>query len=119
MLATIEDDAGEAFGQMYVKVAFPPDSKAKMEKLVDNLRAALKARIEKLDWMSDETKKKAIAKWETFTPKIGYPDKWRDWSGLSTSRDSYIGNVLAATEFNYEWNLCARSASRSTRPNGA
>ncbi|WP_417473085.1 M13 family metallopeptidase [Luteimonas mephitis] len=105
VLSTIESDAGEAFGQMYVKVAFSPDSKAKMEKLVDNLRAALKTRIENLEWMSDETKKKAIAKWETFTPKIGYPDKWRDWSGLSTSRDSYIGNVLAATEFNYKWNL--------------
>src|SRR3546814_20546756 len=55
--------------------------------------------------MSDETKQKAIAKWETFTPKIGYPDKWRDWSGLSTDRDSYIGNVLAAQEFNYKWDL--------------
>ena len=105
VLSTIEDDAGEAFGQMYVKVAFSADSKAKMETLVSNLRTSLKARIEKLDWMSDETKKKAIAKWETFTPKIGYPDKWRDWSGLSTNRDSYIGNVLAATEFNYKWNL--------------
>ena len=105
VLATIEDGAGEAFGQMYVKVAFSPDSKAKMEKLVDNLRASLKTRIENLEWMSDETKKKAIAKWETFTPKIGYPDKWRDWSGLSTSRDSYIGNVLAANEFNYKWDL--------------
>ena len=105
VLGTIEDDAGEAFGQLYVKVAFPADSKAKMEALVQNLRTALKARIEKLDWMSDDTKKKAIAKWETFTPKIGYPDKWRDWSGLSTNRDSYIGNVLAANEFNYKWNL--------------
>ncbi|MDN5782318.1 MAG: peptidase, partial [Luteimonas sp.] len=105
VLGTIESDAGEAFGQMYVKVAFSPEAKAKMEKLVDNLRAALKTRIENLEWMSDETKQKAIAKWETFTPKIGYPDKWRDWSGLTTNRDSYIGNVLAATEFNYKWNL--------------
>ena len=105
VLGTIEDEAGEAFGQMYVKVAFSPESKAKMEALVKNLGTALKARIEKLEWMSDETKKKAIAKWETFTPKIGYPDKWRDWSGLSTNRDSYIGNVLAANEFNYKWDL--------------
>ncbi|MCW4470970.1 peptidase [Xanthomonas sp. H13-6] len=105
VLATIEDDAGEAFGQMYVKVAFSPEAKAKMEVLVQNLSDALKDRIENLAWMSEETKAKAIAKWETFTPKIGYPDKWRDWSGLQTSRDSYLANVRAATEFNYRWNL--------------
>ncbi len=105
VLRTIEEQSGEALGQMYVKVVFPAESKAKMETLVGNLRTALKARIENLAWMSDETKKKAIAKWETFTPKIGFPDKWRDWNGLTTGRDSYIGNVLAATEFNYQWNL--------------
>ena len=105
VLGTIEDDAGEAFGQLYVKVAFPPESKAKMETLVQNLAAALKERIQGLSWMSDETKAKAIAKWETFTPKIGYPDKWRDWSGLQTTRDSYLANVRAAGEFNYKWNL--------------
>ncbi len=105
VLGTIENESGEALGQLYVKVAFPAESKAKMETLVGNLRTALKARIEKLAWMSDETKQKAIAKWETFTPKIGYPDKWRDWSGLTTSRDSYLGNVRAAEEFNYKWSL--------------
>jgi putative endopeptidase len=103
VLDTVGNEAGEAFGQMYVKVAFPADSKARMETLVQNLRTALKARIEKLDWMSPETKKKAMEKWASFTPKIGYPDKWRDWTGLETSRDSYIGNVLAANEFNYKW----------------
>ncbi|MEP6908134.1 MAG: M13-type metalloendopeptidase [Pseudoxanthomonas sp.] len=105
VLGTIENQSGEALGQMYVKVAFPAESKAKMETLVGNLRTALKARIENLAWMSAETKKKAIAKWDTFTPKIGFPDKWRDWTGLSTQRDSYIGNVMAANEFNYKWNL--------------
>jgi putative endopeptidase len=105
VLDTVESQAGEALGQMYVKVAFSPESKAKMETLVANLATALKARIENLAWMSDETKQKAIAKWETFTPKIGYPDKWREWTGLSTGRDSFIGNVLAAQEFNYKWNL--------------
>jgi putative endopeptidase len=105
VLDTVETQAGEALGQMYVKVAFPAESKAKMETLVGNLRTALKARIENLTWMSDETKKKAIAKWDTFTPKIGFPDKWREWTGLSTSRDSYFGNVMAANEFNYKWNL--------------
>jgi len=105
VLRAIDNNSGEALGQLYVKVAFPAESKARMEALVQNLREALKARIEKLDWMSPETKQKAIAKWAAFTPKIGYPDKWRDWTGLKTSRDSYIGNVLAATEFNYKWDL--------------
>jgi len=105
VLGTIESDAGDAFGQMYVKVAFSPESKAKMEELVKNLASALKDRIQNLTWMSDETKAKAIAKWETFTPKIGYPDKWRDWSGLSTTHDDYLGNVRAANAFNYKWAL--------------
>ena len=105
VLGTIEGQAGEAFGQMYVKVAFPAESKARMETLVKNLQEAFKARIENLAWMSDETKAKALTKMAAFTPKIGYPDKWRDWTGLSTNRDSYIGNVLAANEFNYKWNL--------------
>jgi len=105
VLSTIEAQSGEALGQMYVKVAFTPESKAKMETLVANLGTALKARIQNLAWMSDETKAKAMEKQAAFTTKIGYPDKWRDWSGLSTGRDSYFGNVQAATEFNYKWNL--------------
>ena len=105
VLGAVEGGAGEAFGQMYVQVAFPAESKQRMEQLVQNLRTALKARIEKLDWMSPETKAKAIAKWDSFTPKIGYPSKWRDWSGLKTTRDSYIANVLAANAFNYQWML--------------
>jgi len=105
VLATINGQAGEALGQMYIKVAFSPDSKAKMEALVTNLRTALKTRLEQLDWMSPETKTKAIAKWESFTPKIGYPEKWREWNGLRTGRDSYLGNVMAAQQFNYKWNL--------------
>ncbi|WP_190285629.1 M13 family metallopeptidase [Montanilutibacter psychrotolerans] len=105
VLDTIEGQVGEALGQMYVKVAFSPESKARMQTLVANLSEALKARIENLDWMSDETKKKALEKWAAFTPKIGYPDKWREWTGLSTDRGSFIGNVMAAQEFNYKWNL--------------
>jgi len=105
VLDTLNDEAGETLGQLYVQVAFPADSKARMETLVKNLSEALKVRIENLDWMTDETKAKAMEKWASFTPKIGYPDKWRDWSGLQTSRDSYIGNVMAATEFNYKWAL--------------
>jgi putative endopeptidase len=88
-----------------VKQYFPPESKAAMEKLVDNLRASLKARLEKLEWMSDETKAKAIEKWNSFMPKIGYPDKWRSWDGLATSRDGYAQNALAAAKFNHDWRM--------------
>ncbi|GAB3506524.1 peptidase [Pseudoxanthomonas daejeonensis] len=105
VLGAINQQAGEALGQMYVQVAFPADSKAKMEALVANLGTALKSRIENLEWMSADTKAKALTKQAAFTTKIGYPDKWREWSGLDTARDSYIGNVLAAQEFNYRWNL--------------
>ena len=105
VLETLNGAAGEAMGQLYVKTAFSADSKARMETLVQNLRESLKGRIENLDWMSADTKKKALEKWAAFTPKIGYPDKWRDWTGLNTSRDSFIGNVLAANEFNYKWDI--------------
>jgi len=105
VLASIEDGAGEAMGQLYVDAAFPASSKARMEQLVDNLRQALKARIANLTWMSDETKQKALAKWATFRPKIGYPDKWRDWSGLATQRDSYVENAFAADAFNLRYQL--------------
>jgi len=105
VLGAVNRNVGEAFGQLYVKVAFPPEAKAKMETLVGNLQVALKARIEKLDWMSPDTKQKALAKLGTFKSKIGYPDKWRDWNGLTTGRDSYYGNVQAANAFNYKWQL--------------
>ncbi|AAO29412.1 peptidase [Xylella fastidiosa subsp. fastidiosa] len=105
VLNTINEQTGEALGQLYVKAAFPTESKVKMEALVAQLRTALKARIEKLDWMSPATKSKALAKWESFTAKIGYPDQWRSWDNLHTSRDSYLGNVLTAQQFNYTWNL--------------
>jgi putative endopeptidase len=105
VLDSVEGNVGEALGQIYVKQYFPAESKAEMEKLVDNLRASLKVRLEKLDWMSAETKAKAMEKWASFTPKIGYPDKWRSWDGLATSRDGYAQNVLAAAKFNHDWQM--------------
>ncbi|MGO1069418.1 M13 family metallopeptidase [Lysobacter sp. CA199] len=105
VLGRIGDHAGEAMGQLYVKVAFPPEAKAQTRALVEQLRIALKARIENLSWMSAPTKQKALEKWASFMPKIGYPDKWRDWNGLTTGRDSYYANVRAADEFNHRWNL--------------
>jgi len=105
VLGQIENGAGEAMGQAYVKVAFPPESRDRMQKLVDNLRESLKARIQNLSWMSDATKVKALEKWTAFTSKIGYPSKWRDWSGLVTSRDSYFENMMTAAAFNYRYDL--------------
>ena len=104
MLDALNGSVGEAFGQIYVDATFPPESKTKMEALVENLSQALKLRIEGLEWMGDETKQKALEKWATFTPKIGYPDKWRDWSGLEFDRDNFAGNVLAARAFNMRHN---------------
>ena len=100
VLDTINGTMGEALGQVYVQEVFPEDSKHKMEELVQNLRVALKARLEGLDWMSAATKEKAIAKWNTFDPKIGYPDKWRDYSALTIDRSkSYLDNAVAAAAF--------------------
>jgi putative endopeptidase len=76
-----------------------------MEALVKNLSGALKVRLAGLTWMSPETRKKALEKWATFKPKIGYPDEWRDWSGLETGRESYLANVNAARAFNRKWDL--------------
>jgi putative endopeptidase len=105
VLDATEGNVGEALGQLYVKQYFPPESKAAMEKLVDNLRGALKARLEQLDWMGADTKAKALEKWNSFMPKIGYPDKWRSWDGLATSRAGYAENALAAAKFNHDWRM--------------
>jgi putative endopeptidase len=90
---------GEAFGQVYVAREFTPDSKARMVTMVNNLIAAFRERLTKLDWMGDETRKQAIAKLDSFVQKIGYPDKWIDYSALKVSRDSYLANVLRSSEF--------------------
>ncbi|WP_421681195.1 M13 family metallopeptidase [Stenotrophomonas bentonitica] len=105
VLESVNGAIGEGLGQMYVDAVFPADSKVQMQHLVENLSVALKARLEKLEWMSEDTRKKALEKWASFTPKIGYPDKWRDWSGLETNGDSYLGNMQAARTFNYRYML--------------
>ncbi|PJK07317.1 peptidase [Lysobacteraceae bacterium NML71-0210] len=105
VLGTINSQVGEALGQIYVKLAFPAESKARMETLVKNLGDAFAERLKQLDWMGEETRARAEEKLKGFTTKIGYPNKWRDFSGLETRRDSYIENVLAANAFNYRWSL--------------
>jgi len=92
---------GEAVGQMYVEKYFPAEAKARMIELVGNLQKALGERIDGLDWMSDETKAKAQEKLSTFTVKIGYPDKWKDYSTLDIKNDSYYENMKRATQWMY------------------
>ncbi|TFI56559.1 M13 family peptidase [Sphingomonas parva] len=92
---------GEAVGELYVAKYFTPEAKAKADELVQNLIRAMDARLEKLEWMAPETRAKARAKLAAFTPKIGYPDKWRDYSSLVVKRGDVVGNSLRATEFEY------------------
>jgi putative endopeptidase len=105
VLGTVNFSMGQALGQLYVAKYFPPEAKQRAQELVTNVRDALKARIQNLAWMSDETKAKAIDKWNKFLPKIGYPDKWRSWDGLEITPDNYAANVMAARKFNYEYNI--------------
>jgi len=91
---------GEALGKKYVEKYFPPEAKARMQEMVKNLRLAMKESIEGLEWMSPETKKKALEKLSTFNPKIGYPDKWKDYSKVAITRDSFFKDIMAASEFN-------------------
>jgi len=93
-VGTVERSLGEALGKLYVAEYFPAERKARMEALVKNLLAAYKQSIDKLDWMSPATKKEAQAKLAKFTPKIGYPNKWKDYSALSVKRDDLVGNVM-------------------------
>jgi predicted metalloendopeptidase len=96
---------GELVGQLYVARYFPPESKAKMQELVANLRAALSERIDSLGWMTPETKSRAHEKLATFTPKIGYPDQWKDYSALQIRRDDLIGNVRRAAEWRWQYQV--------------
>jgi putative endopeptidase len=98
-VSATDANLGEALGQVYVTKAFTAESKARMKVMVGNLIAAFRARLDKLDWMSNDTRKQAIGKLEAFGQKIGYPDKWIDYSTLSVSRDSYLANVMLASEF--------------------
>jgi putative endopeptidase len=96
---------GEPLGQLYVAKYFPPESKQKMVELVGNLKKALRKRIENLQWMGDSTKLAALAKLDAMGVKIGYPDKWEDFSKLEIGTDSYVTNVRQANYFAYYKNL--------------
>jgi predicted metalloendopeptidase len=96
---------GEALGKLYVTQYFPPENKARMLVLVNNLIGAYRQRINSLDWMSASSRKEALAKLDKLMIKIGYPDKWRDYSALTIARNDLVGNVMRAQQFEYNRNL--------------
>ncbi|WP_130431716.1 M13 family metallopeptidase [Rivibacter subsaxonicus] len=101
----VDGSVGELLGKLYVDRHFPPGHQARMEALVANLMEAYRQSIDTLDWMSPATKKEAKAKLAKFTPKIGYPKQWRDYSALVIKRDDLAGNVMRANGFEFERNL--------------
>src|SRR3989442_6563188 len=96
---------GQLLGQEYVRRTFTPEAKAKMNQLIDNLVAALREDIPTLSWMGPQTKQAALDKLNAFQRKIGYPDKWRDYSVLSITRDSYAQDYMAARQFAVRYNI--------------
>lgn len=104
-VSTVNGILGEAVGQMYVEKYFPAAAKERMVQLVKNLQTALGERIQNLEWMGDSTKMKAIEKLNSFYVKVGYPDKWRDYTSLDIAKDSYWANVKRATEFELDYML--------------
>ncbi|MBL4597190.1 MAG: M13 family peptidase [Robiginitomaculum sp.] len=101
-VAVVNGNLGEAIGEVYVAKHFPPDSKQKMDVLVENVRTALGQRIDGLEWMSDDTKVEARSKLAAFIPKIGYTEKWNDYSSMHISRDDLFGNSKAGRI--WRWN---------------
>lgn len=104
-VAATDRHLGFALGKIYVERNFPPEAKARADKMVHYLMAALREDLETLPWMGPETRKAAIAKLEAFTPKIGYPDKWRDYSAYQVDRGPYIENVLRGDLFEFHRDL--------------
>ena len=101
-VSTVNGVLGEAVGQMYVEKYFPAAAKERMTQLVKNLQVALGERIQALEWMGDSTKAKAIEKLNTFYVKVGYPDKWKDYTKLNIEKDSYWANIKRASNFAIE-----------------
>ena len=104
-VAAVNDGLGEAAGELYVQRYFPPSSKRQMLALVENLRASYRERIARLPWMTPATRKVALEKLAAFHPKIGYPDKWRDYSALEVKAGDAFGNVARAAAFDWQRQL--------------
>ncbi|TXI53063.1 MAG: peptidase M13 [Mycobacterium sp.] len=101
-VSLVEGLMGDAVGRLYVERHFPPEAKARMDVLVANLREAYRVSIDDLDWMTPDTRQRALAKLDKFTAKIGYPAKWRDYSALVIDRDDLYGNVIRGTEVAFD-----------------
>ncbi|HTY37466.1 MAG TPA: M13 family metallopeptidase [Bacteroidota bacterium] len=101
----INGSMGEALGELYVARAFSPQAKARAKEMVNNLLASMKEHITSLDWMDETTRTAALKKLSTFNVKIGYPDRWRDYTGLMIDRSSYLGNLRRAAQFNFRYNI--------------
>lgn len=114
-VAATDGAMGEAVGEVYVQKAFPPEAKARALAMVRNLEAALKSDITTLSWMGPETRKRAIVKLDAFLNKIGYPDKWRDYSSLAIDRSSYQANRFRVGAFNEkrDWNKVGKPVDRT------
>ncbi len=95
----VDRSIGEALGQLYVEKYFPPAAKARMMEMIANIKAVMRDRLATLDWMSEETRQRALAKFDRFAPMIGYPEKWRDYSSVAIKAEDYFGNIVRATEF--------------------
>lgn len=104
-VSAVNSALGEALGEEYVARYFPPEARERMEELIDNLLIAFEESIKELEWMTDETKEKALEKLSKFTPKIGYPNQWQDYSDLEVVADDLIGNTMRAAEFSYYDNI--------------
>ena len=102
-VGTVNSVLGEEVGRMFVEKYFPAEAKDRMISLVDNLKKALGERISALEWMGDSTKAKALEKLSTFYVKVGYPDKWRDYSALDIKGDSYFANIVRSNVFEYDY----------------
>ena len=105
MASAVDHLLGEALGQLYVNIYFPESAKKRMLELVNNLQKAYAVRIDNLDWMSDSTKQKAKEKLFAMTKKIGYPDKWKDYSNVNIVRNKYFENVASASSGRYQYQL--------------
>ncbi|MCW3079783.1 M13 family metallopeptidase [Segetibacter sp.] len=97
----VDASLGEMLGQLYVERYFKPEAKQRMVELVNNLQASFEDRIKRLDWMSEATKKRGIEKLHAFTKKIAYPDKWKEYQGLTVARKDFIGNIRRADMWEY------------------
>lgn len=110
----VDDSIGEALGQLYVEKYFPPAAMARTMAMIDNIRAVMRERLQKLEWMSETTRQKALAKFDRFSPMIAYPETWRDYSTVEIRREDYFGNVARAMAFESQ-RVISRTGQRVDR----